>query len=55
MDNIVDLIATNGTPADISDAIKNALFAKASEKVDGIRPTVALSMFGGDNNTGDEE
>lgn len=55
MDNIVDLIATDGTPSDISDAIKDALFAKAAEKLEGIRPLVAASMFGDDNTTGDEE
>lgn len=55
MDNIVDLIATDGTPSDISDAIRDALFAKAAEKVNGIRPLVASSMFGDDNTAGDEE
>jgi len=55
MDNIVDLIATDGTPSDISDAIKNALFAKAAEKVDGVRPLVAASMFGDEEIAGDEE
>jgi hypothetical protein len=54
MDNIVDLIATDGSPSDISDAIKNALFAKAAEKVDEIRPLVATSIFGGENTSGDE-
>jgi len=55
MDKIVDLIATDGTPSDITDAIKNALFAKAAEKVDGVRPLVAASMFDNENTTGDKE
>lgn len=55
MDNIVDLIATDSKPSDISDAIKNALFAKAAEKVDGLRPTIAASMFDNENTAGDEE
>lgn len=46
MDNIVDLIATDASPAEVSDAIKNALFAKAAEKIDSARPIVAASMFG---------
>lgn len=45
MDKIVDLIAGDGTPSSISDEIKNALFAKAAEKLDGLRPFVASSMF----------
>ena len=58
MDNIVDLIATDSKPSDIADAIKNALFAKAAEKVDGLRPLVASSMFDNnddENTPGDEE
>ncbi len=51
MEEIVDLIATNSSPADISDAIKNTLYSKASEKVDSVRPYVASSIFG----TGDME
>jgi hypothetical protein len=55
MDNIIDLIATEGAPSDISASIKDALFAKAAEKLDGIRPLVASSMFGDDNTVGDQE
>ena len=58
MDNIVDLIATDSKPSDIADAIKNALFAKAAEKVDGLRPLVASSMFDNnddENTPGDKE
>ena len=46
MDNIVDLIATDSSPSEVSDAIKNILFAKAAEKIEAIRPYVADSMFG---------
>ncbi len=57
MEDIVDLIATDGSASDITGAIKNALFAKAAEKVDALRPVVAGSMFGEDEEetTGDEE
>ena len=45
MDNIIDLIATDASAAEISDKIKELMYAKAGEKVEAIRPTVAQSMF----------
>ena len=45
MDNIIDLIATDSSPAEITDSIKSALFAKSAEKIDQIRPYVASSLF----------
>ena len=45
MDNIIDLIATDKSSSEISDAIKDALYAKSSEKIDAIKPKVATSMF----------
>lgn len=46
MENIIDLIATDSSPAEISDSIKAALFAKSAEKIDQVRPYVASSLFG---------
>lgn len=54
MDNIIDLIATDASPAEISDAIKGALFSKSAEKIDQIRPYVANAMFG-ENDSEDYE
>jgi hypothetical protein len=45
MDNIIDLIATDSSPAEITDSIKSALFAKSAEKIDQIRPYIASSLF----------
>lgn len=45
MEEIIDLIATDSNATDISDTIKNVLFAKAAEKVELVRPQVANSMF----------
>lgn len=45
MEHIIDLIATDSSAADISDSIKSALFNKAAEKIDLIKPEVASSMF----------
>ena len=46
MDNIIDLIATDSSSSDISDAIKATLFAKAAERIDAARPIVAGNLFG---------
>ena len=45
MENILDLIATDASASDISDSIKDALFAKAATGVESQRPNIALSMF----------
>jgi hypothetical protein len=46
MDNIIDLIAMDSSPSEISDSIRSALFAKSAEKIDQIRPYVANALFG---------
>ena len=47
MDDLLDMIATDESPSQISDKIKDILFAKAAERIDEVRPVVANSMFGG--------
>jgi hypothetical protein len=47
MDELMDMIAGDETPSNISNKIKDLLFAKATEKIDDFRPVVANSMFGG--------
>ena len=46
MEEIIDLIATDSSPSEISNKIKEVLFAKSSERVDTARPFVASSLFG---------
>lgn len=46
MDDLMDMIAGDESPANISDKIKDLLFAKAAENIDAFRPVVASSMFG---------
>jgi hypothetical protein len=46
MEELIDLIVTDGTPADVADSIKQLLYAKSAEKVDSARPLVAAAMFG---------
>jgi len=56
MDELMDLMIADESPSDISDAIKNALYAKAAERVEFARPYVADSMFGlTDDEEGEEE
>ena len=45
MPNILDLIASDQSSNDISDAIKDALYAKSAEKIDTLKPTVSAGMF----------
>ena len=45
MENIVDLIASDASASEISDSLKNVLFAKAENKINDLRPSVASSMF----------
>jgi hypothetical protein len=58
MEELIDLIATDSAPSEVSDKIKDLLFAKASERIEGAKPYVASSLFGGENGedyTEDEE
>ncbi len=42
----MDMIVADESPSQISDKIKDLLFAKASEKIDEFKPLVASSLFG---------
>ena len=45
MDELLDMIATDSSAADISDSIKDTLYAKAAERINTQRPDIAASMF----------
>tara|TARA_A100001388_G_C28698199_1_gene464786 strand:- start:464 stop:646 length:183 start_codon:yes stop_codon:yes gene_type:complete len=45
MESIVDLIATDSSSSQVADDIKDALYTKAAERVEGLRPNVADSIF----------
>lgn len=51
----MDMIASDESASNISDKIKDLLFAKASEKIDEFRPAVAMSMFGQGQEDQEEE
>jgi hypothetical protein len=48
MEDLVDLIATDASASDISDKIKEKLYAKATEYIDATRPIVGAELFGGE-------
>ena len=45
MEELVDLIATDASPSDVSDKIKDALMAKAAARIDALKPEIASSVF----------
>ena len=45
MEDIVNAIVTDASASEVSDALKNALFAKTAEKIDAMKPNVASTMF----------
>ena len=44
----MDMMATDESPSQISDRIKDMLMAKSAERVDNFRPDVASSVFDGE-------
>ena len=46
MEELVNMIATDATAADISDQIKDILYAKSAERIDGLRPYASNDLFG---------
>lgn len=44
----MDLLVKDESPSQISDSIKDILFAKAAGKIENIRPNIAGSVFDGE-------
>ena len=55
MEELIDLIATDSSASEVTDKIKDLLFAKAAERVDSARPHVASAMFGEEDVESGEE
>jgi len=47
MEDIIDLIASDSNPSEVSNQLKNILFTKAAERVETERQSIATSMFDG--------
>ena len=43
---LMDMITKDESPSQISDRIKDMLFAKSAERIDAYKPEVANSLFG---------
>lgn len=51
----MDLMVSDESPSQISDKIKEILYAKSAEKIETIRPEVAASIFDSDVDLDSEE
>ena len=51
MDELMNLIAANERPSQISHCLKDILYAKSADKIEAIKPKVASSMFGLESET----
>ena len=49
MDELMDMIAADDSASQVSDKIKDLLYAKSAQRVDEYRPTVASGVFNSDN------
>jgi hypothetical protein len=47
MDDLMDMITSDESPSQISDKIKEVLFAKSADKINNFRPEVASSLLNG--------
>lgn len=45
MDELMSLLVKDESPSEVSDAIKDQLFARTAERIQNIRPQVAASIF----------
>jgi hypothetical protein len=50
MEDLIDLVATNSSPSEISDRIKQLLYARAGDNIEYARPQVAATLFGNEPN-----
>tara|TARA_B100001778_G_scaffold134358_1_gene110687 strand:- start:450 stop:674 length:225 start_codon:yes stop_codon:yes gene_type:complete len=52
MDELIDMIAMDKSPSEVTDKIKDVLYGKAAERIDALKPDIAAQMF--DGTTDDE-
>ena len=46
MDELMNLMIADESPSEISDSIKQQLFAKGAARIDALKPAVANAMMG---------
>ena len=47
MDEIIDAIATDESPSEISQSLKDLIYQIAAERVEGLRPGASAAIFDG--------
>jgi hypothetical protein len=55
MDELLDMIISDESPSQVSDKIKELLFAKSAEKIEALRPTTGNFLFGNQEEDQEEE
>jgi len=55
MEEIIDLIATDSAASEVTDKLKDVLFAKSAERIESQRPNISASMFDEPENEVEEE
>ena len=45
MEELMDLLVSDESPSQISDKIKDVLYSKSADKIQGIKPDVASQLF----------
>ena len=54
MDELMDMMVDDASASQISDKLKDLLYAKSAERVDAYKPNAANSLFGDDEVESDE-
>jgi len=54
MDDIIDAIATDASPTEIADSLKDVIYQKAAERVEALRPNASASVFDAETEYEDE-
>lgn len=54
MEEFIDLIATDASPSEITNKVKEILYSKAAEKIEMARPMVSSILFS-DNESEENE
>ena len=47
MDELLDMVVNDASPAEVSDKIKDILYTKSSEKIEGLRPDINTTVVNG--------
>ena len=55
MDELLDMVVNDASPAEVTDKIKDSLYTKSSEKIENLRPDINTTFVnGGGSESADE-